>query len=110
MELLMIGVIGVLFGCGTYLLLQANLLQIIVGLALFSHGANLALMVSGGLKRGRPPLLTIGAPYADPLPQALILTAIVISFGVTAFALVLAFRTKQVCGSNDADDLAGGEE
>lgn len=110
MELLMIGVIGVLFGCGTYLLLQANLLQIIVGLALFSHGANLALMVSGGLKRGRPPLLTIGAPYADPLPQALILTAIVISFGVTAFALVLAFRTKQVCGSNDVDDLAGGEE
>jgi multicomponent Na+:H+ antiporter subunit C len=110
MELLIIGVIGVLFGCGTYLLLQANLLQIIVGLALFSHGANLALMVSGGLKRGRPPLLTIGAPYADPLPQALILTAIVISFGVTAFALVLAFRTKQVCGSNDVDALAGGEE
>ncbi len=110
MELLIIGVIGVLFGCGTYLLLQANLLQIIVGLALFSHGANLALMVSGGLKRGRPPLLTIGAPYADPLPQALILTAIVIGFGVTAFALVLAFRTKQVCGSNDVDDLAGGEE
>ncbi|MEW6296310.1 MAG: Na(+)/H(+) antiporter subunit C [Thermodesulfobacteriota bacterium] len=110
MELFVIGVIGVLFGCGTYLLLQANLLQMIVGLSLFSHGANLALMVSGGLKRGRPPLLTIGAPYADPLPQALVLTAIVISFGVTAFALVLAFRTKQVCGSNDVDELAGGEE
>ncbi|MCS6925080.1 MAG: Na(+)/H(+) antiporter subunit C [Candidatus Binatia bacterium] len=108
MELLMIAVIGILFGCGTYLLLQAHLLQIIVGLALFSHGANLALMVSGGLKRGGPPLLTIGAPYADPLPQALILTAIVISFGVTAFALVLAFLTKQVCVSNDVDELAGG--
>lgn len=110
MELLMISVIGVLFGCGTYLLLQPHLLQIIIGLTLFSHGANLALMVSGGLKRGRPPLLTVGAPYADPLPQALVLTAIVISFGMTAFALVLAFRTKQVCGSNDVDELAEGEE
>jgi multicomponent Na+:H+ antiporter subunit C len=110
MELLIIGVTGVLFACGTYLLLQRNLLQIIVGLALFSHGANLALMVSGGLKRGRPPLLTTAAPYADPLPQALVLTAIVISFGVTAFALVLAFRTRQVCGSNEVDELAGGEE
>jgi multisubunit Na+/H+ antiporter MnhC subunit len=109
-ELLIIGVTGVLFGCGTYLLLQSNLLRIIVGLSLFSHGANLALMVSGGLKRGRPPLLTVGAPYADPLPQALVLTAIVISFGMTAFALVLAFRTRQVCGSNEIDELAGGEE
>lgn len=110
MELVMIGVIGVLFGCGTYLLLQQNLLQVIVGLSLFSHGANLALMVAGGLKRGRPPLLTVGPPYADPLPQALVLTAIVISFGVTAFALVLAFRTRQVYGSNEVDDLAEGEE
>ncbi len=110
MELVIIGVIGVLFACGTYLLLQRNLLQVIVGLSVLSHGANLALMVAGGLKRGHPPLLTVGAPYTDPLPQALVLTAIVISFGVTAFALVLTFRTKQVCGSNEVDDLAGGEE
>ena len=110
MELIIIGVIGVLFACGTYLLLQRNLLQVIVGLSLLSHSANLALMVAGGLKRGHPPLLTVGAPYTDPLPQALVLTAIDISFGVTAFALVLTFRTKQVCGSNEVDDLAGGEE
>jgi multicomponent Na+:H+ antiporter subunit C len=109
-ELIIIGVIGVLFGCGTYLLLQRSLLQVIVGLSLFSHSANLALMVAGGLKRGRPPLLTAAAPYADPLPQALVLTAIVISFGMTAFALVLAFRARQVCGSDDVEDLAGGEE
>lgn len=110
MELFIIGAIGVLFACGTYLLLQKSLLQVIVGLSLYSHGANLALMVSGGLKRGYPPLLTGTSPFTDPLPQALILTAIVISFGVTAFALVLAFRTRQVCGFDHLDALAGGEE
>jgi multicomponent Na+:H+ antiporter subunit C len=110
MELLIIGVIGVLFGSGTYLLLQRTLLQLVIGLSLFSHAANLALMVSGGLKRGNPPLLTNATAYADPLPQALVLTAIVISFGMTAFAIVLAFRARQVCGSDDVVDLAGGED
>ncbi len=110
MELIIIGVIGVLFGCGTYLLLQPHLLQVVIGLALYSHAANLALILSGGLKRGGPPLLTSSAPYSDPLPQALVLTAIVISFGMTAFATVLALRTRQVCDSNDINELAGGEE
>lgn len=110
MEVIIIGVIGTLFGSGTYLILQRHLLQVIVGLALYSHGANLALMISGGLKRGTAPFLTTDAPYTDPLPQALVLTAIVISFGMTAFATVLAFRTRQVCDSNDVTDLAGGEE
>lgn len=110
MELIIIGLVGVLFGCGTYLLLQRHLLQVIIGLSLYSHAANLALMVSGGLKRGNPPVLSLGPPYTDPLPQALVLTAIVISFGMTAFATVLAFRTRQVCGSNDMNELAGGEE
>ncbi len=110
MEFVIIGVIGVLFASGTYLILQRHLLRVIVGLSLYSHAANLALMVSGGLKRGRPPLLTTDAPYADPLPQALVLTAIVISFGMTAFAMVLAFRTRQVFGSDGVDELAGGEE
>ena len=110
MEVIIIGVIGTLFGSGTYLILQRHLLQVVVGLSLYSHGANLALMISGGLKRGTAPLLTADAPYTDPLPQALVLTAIVISFGMTAFATVLAFRTRQVCDSNDVADLAGGEE
>lgn len=110
MEFIIIGVIGVIIGCGTYLILQPHLLRVVVGLSLYAHGANLALMVSGGLKRGSPPLLTAGGPYADPLPQALVLTAIVISFGMTAFATVLAFRTRQVVGSDALDELAGGEE
>ncbi len=110
MELILIGVIGVLFGCGTYLLLQHHLLQVVIGLSLYSHAANLSLMLSGGLGHGSPPLLTSPPPYTDPLPQALVLTAIVISFGMTAFAMVLAFRTRQVCDSNDINELAGGEE
>ncbi len=110
MELLLILGIGTLFACGTYLLLQRSLLQIVIGLSLYSHGANLALMVSGGLKRGAAPFLNGGGTFTDPLPQALILTAIVISFGVTAFALVLMYRTRQVCGSDKVDDLCGGEE
>lgn len=110
MELVIIGVIGIVFACGTYLILQAHLLRVVVGLALYSHGANLALMISGGLLRDSPPLLTSPAPYTDPLPQALVLTAIVIGFGMTAFAIVLAFRTRQVVGSDTVDDLAGGEE
>jgi multicomponent Na+:H+ antiporter subunit C len=110
MELLIIATIGLLFTCGTYLILRKNLLRIVVGLALYSHGANLALLVSGKLKRGGPPILVGSGPFTDPLPQALILTAIVISFGVTAFALVLVYRTRQICGSEDLDVLAGGEE
>ena len=110
MEFVIIALIGILFSCGTYLILQRHLLRVIVGLSLYSHGANLALMVSGGLKSGSPPLLTTEAPYVDPLPQALVLTAIVISFGMTAFATVLAFRTRQVFGSDAVDELAGGEE
>ena len=120
MEFVIISVIGVLFGCGTYLILQRHLLRVVVGLSLYSHAANLALMISGGLKRGNPPLLTPPIPphdqggvwggYVDPLPQALILTAIVISFGMTAFATVLAFRVRQVYGSDTVDELAGGEE
>jgi len=110
MELLIIVLAGVLFTCGTYLLLQKNLLRVIVGLSLYSHGANLALLVSGRLKRGMPPILASSGPFTDPLPQALILTAIVISFGVTAFTLVLVYRARQVCGSDDLDALAGGEE
>ncbi len=113
MELMIISLIGVLFGCGTYLILQRHLLRVVVGLSLYSHAANLALMVSGGLKRGNPPLLIPPPPdgaYVDPLPQALVLTAIVISFGMTAFATVLAFRVRQVYGSDTVDELAGGEE
>ncbi|WP_216829002.1 Na(+)/H(+) antiporter subunit C [Alkalihalobacterium elongatum] len=112
MEILMSITVGVLFMVGTYLILTKSLLRVILGLMLLSHGAHLLLLTMSGLKRGAPPLLGEEAPfYADPLPQALILTAIVISFGVTAFLLVLAYRTYKEHKTDDLDKLRGtGDE
>jgi multicomponent Na+:H+ antiporter subunit C len=83
--------IGVLFSTGVYLILQRNLTRVLVGLGVIAHGVNLMLLVSSDLA-GAPILDGEGGPYSDPLPQALILTAIVISFAVTAFLLALAVR------------------
>lgn len=110
MEILMSFVIGVLFMTATYLILSKSLLRIIVGTGLLSHGAHLLILTMGGLKRGAAPLLGENAEsYTDPLPQALILTAIVISFGVTAFLLVLAYRAYQELGTDNMEQLRGTE-
>lgn len=86
-------VVGVLYAAGTYLLLQRNLTQIVIGLAVMGHGANLLLLMAGG-RAGQAPIVGTGdGPVADPLPQALALTAIVITFGVAAFLLALAYRS-----------------
>jgi multicomponent Na+:H+ antiporter subunit C len=85
---------AILFGCGTYLLLQRELTRIVLGLALLAHGANLFILLGAG-RRGRPTCAG-GDPDAsllDPLPQAFVLTAIVITFGVTTFLLGLAYRS-----------------
>jgi multicomponent Na+:H+ antiporter subunit C len=110
MEALLAIVVGVLYGGGLYLMMRRNLIQLIIGLGLLSHGANLLIFTAGGLRRGGAPILGEGEKYfaatpADPLPQALILTAIVISFAVTAFALVLFLRTYQTVGTDDVDEL-----
>jgi multicomponent Na+:H+ antiporter subunit C len=95
--------VGVLFATGLYLLLGRSLLRQIIGLALLSHAANVVLLLSAGL-RGTPPIVTPGGgPYTDPLPQALILTAIVIAFGVTAFLLALGYR-MHLFGEADDDE------
>jgi multicomponent Na+:H+ antiporter subunit C len=92
-----------LFGIGTYLVLQRKLSRIIIGVALLTHGANV-LMVSG--RPGRAPIIGNGptAGLADPLPQALALTAIVISFGVTALLLALAYRSWILTADDDVQD------
>ena len=97
---------ALLFGIGTWLLLQRRLSRIIIGLGLISHGANLLLVVSG---RGGLPAFVKGAPsdadrYVDPLPQAMLLTAIVISFGVTAFLLGMAWRSFVLTGDDLVED------
>lgn len=92
MSLATVLLIGVLFSVGVYLILQRHLTRVLVGLGVMAHGVNLMLLVSGG-RPGKPPIIgESAAEYADPLPQALILTAIVITFGVTAFLLALALR------------------
>ncbi|MBS4190723.1 Na(+)/H(+) antiporter subunit C [Bacillus sp. FJAT-49705] len=110
MEIVMAFVIGILFMSATYLMLSKSLLRIIVGTGLLSHGAHLLILTMGGLKRGTVPLLDEKASaYTDPIPQALILTAIVISFGVTAFFLVLAYRSYQELGTDNMERLRGTE-
>jgi multicomponent Na+:H+ antiporter subunit C len=109
MEVILAFLIGGLYAAAVYMLLRRSLVKLLIGLSLLSHATNLLIFTAGGLTRGRPPILLSGAaalastPMADPLPQALILTAIVISFGVTAFALVLAYRAYRVTGSDDVD-------
>lgn len=109
--------VGVLFACGAYLILQRGQIKLVLGLGLFTHAVNLALFGTGHLTRGAPPIVpheampagmsaaAYAAQFADPLPQALILTAIVISFGMTAFIVVLIYRRDALTGS----DLAPGE-
>lgn len=104
MEIIILILAGILFAAAIYNLLQRQLLRIIIGTGLLSHGAHLFILTMGELKRGHPPILIDGiSDYVDPLPQALILTSIVISFGVTSLLLVLAYRAA---GENDTDDMS----
>lgn len=99
---------GVLITVAIYLLLSRSMIRIILGSAVLSHAVHLLLMVMGGLKKGSVPLIGEGSgEYTDALPQALILTAIVISFAVTAFLLVLAYRAYEEAGSDDLRELRG---
>lgn len=98
---------AVLFGVGTYLVMQRKLSRIIIGLGLLSHGANVLLMSSG--VAGLPPFVGRGdaAAFSDPLPHAFALTTIVISFGVTAFLLALAFRSYLLTRDDEVEDDLG---
>src|SRR3954465_11709699 len=95
---------AVLFGIGTYLVLQRKLSRLIIGLGLIGHGANIVFVTA--TRRGTPPLIGSGDPhsFADPLPQSLVLTAIVISFGVTALLLALAYRSWLLTHDDEVRD------
>lgn len=109
MELLLAIVAGALYASGLYLMLRRRLAQLIIGLGLLSNGSNILILAAAGVTRATPPLVSAGMTadqYADPVPQSLILTAIVIGFGVLAFSLVLARRVHQSAGSDDIDAIA----
>jgi multicomponent Na+:H+ antiporter subunit C len=97
---------AVLYACGSYLLLQRTLTRVILGIALLGHGTVLLLQVSGG-RAGDPPLMgpdVAGDSVVDPLPHALALTAIVITFGITAFLLALAYRSWALTHDDEVQD------
>jgi multicomponent K+:H+ antiporter subunit C len=98
--------LGVLCACGLYLLLCARVFPVILGITLFSYAVNLFLLGMGRLSTGKPPVIAAGAQYADPVPQALVLTAIVIGFAMTAFTVVLALRSLAL---NGTDHVNGSE-
>lgn len=110
MEPLLAVVVGGLFAAGLYMVLRRSIAKLLIGLVLLSNAANLVIFVTAGLRRGVPPLVPEGASaplhtVADPLPQALVLTAIVISFGVLAFAMALVYRTHKMVETDDINDL-----
>lgn len=110
MNLLLAITAGVLFSCGLYMVLRRSLTKILIGLLLLSYAVNLLLFASAPLIATHPPLVPRGETqlvgvYADPVPQALILTAIVISFGVTAFAVVLLRQAYRMTGTDDLNEM-----
>jgi multicomponent K+:H+ antiporter subunit C len=104
MEALLASIIGILTACGVYLTLRARTFPVALGLTLLSYAVNLFLFFMGRLTVGAPPIIRDEATaYADPLPQALVLTAIVISFGMTAFVVMLALRARGEFGNDHVD-------
>jgi multicomponent Na+:H+ antiporter subunit C len=110
MEILLALVVGGLYTAGVYLLLQPSPVKLIIGLGILTNAVNLLIFTAAGLTRGHPPLIEEGltrpiGPIADPLPQALVLTAIVIAFGVLAFTLVLFGRAAEIAGVDNLDEM-----
>ena len=104
MILILAATIAALYGMGAYLILQRSLSRVVIGLAMFGHGANLLLLAAGG-RAGRPPFADGDVLAAsDPLPQALTLTAVVITFAVTAFLLALSYRSWLHGGDDEVED------
>ena len=107
--------VGGLVAAGVYLILQRHLVKFVLGLVLLNHAVNLLIFASGRLTRGRPPLIpeqmsVPAEPVANALPQALILTAIVIGFSLLAFVLVLAQRAFEELGTTDTEEMREAEQ
>ncbi len=110
MEILLAIITGFLYAAGIYLILRRSLVKLIIGLVLLGNGVNLLLFLTGGLSKGKPPIIpedakVISEIYSDPVPQALVLTAIVISFGLQSFAIILIKRAYKLLKTDDLDTL-----
>ena len=110
MGILLAFVVGALYAGGLYMMMRRSIVKLIIGLVLLGHASNLLIFTVGRLNRANPPLIPPGAEqpvglFSDPLPQALVLTAIVISFGVQAFAVVLIKRAYQSTGTDDLNQM-----
>lgn len=106
MTLLLAANVGLLFAAGAYMLMRRSLVKLVVGLVLLGQAANLLIYITSDPLRGRPPLVQPGeqlppAPHSDPLASALVLTAIVISFGIASYTIVLIKRAYQDVGTDD---------
>ena len=115
MEFALASAIGVLTAVGVYLMLRARTFDVILGMTFLSYATNLLIFSSGRLAEGKPPVLRDGVAaelgnYTDPLPQALVLTAIVIAFAMTAVSIVLAMRNRGDNGSDHVDASADDQE
>ncbi|AXV64746.1 MULTISPECIES: Na+/H+ antiporter subunit C [Pseudoalteromonas] len=103
MEVLYASCVGVLVACGIYLILRARTFPVVLGLTMLSYAVNLFLFSSGRLTINKAAVLGSGSEYADPLPQALVLTAIVIGFAMTAFVVILSIRGRADLGNDHVD-------
>lgn len=102
-SLVLIVVMGALIAAGVYLVLERTLTRVLIGIALIGNGINLLILVAGGAA-GAPPFTGEDEPMSDPLPQALILTAIVLTLAFTAFILAMAYRSWQLNGHDEVQD------
>ncbi|PFG57943.1 multicomponent Na+:H+ antiporter subunit C [Vibrio sp. ES.051] len=115
MEIVWSIVVGVFVAAGIYLMLERHILRLLFGVMLLSSAVNLAIFTAGRLTPGAPPLIGDNATLpqegvANPLPQALILTAIVIGFGLLIFTLMLFYRAYKETGTADVDEMQHSEE
>lgn len=115
MELILVLLIAILYSAGFFLILRRSMVKLLLGITFLGYGVNLLIFLLGRITKGKPPVMDETASfftdiYADPIPQALILTAIVISFGLQSFAIVLLKRVYALLGSDDLDDLNTPED
>jgi multicomponent Na+:H+ antiporter subunit C len=103
MSITQAALVAVLAASGTYLVLHRTLTRIILGLGMLANAVNVLILTSGG-SPGEPPIIGEEGTFTDPVPQALVLTAIVIGFGVTSFLLAMAYRSWTIDGNDQVED------